>query len=582
MNLNKNLFILLLIPLGSVSQTENFSLLPKVNIDYIEDHKNDYKINLGNIGLPESNLLFTSHIKTFEINTECFLSEDKKKFYSVKKPLTDIGFKTNYKNQSLSFLHTQNINQKTNFYSSYLNQKSEGFYKNQSSYYTKFNTSIHSLSKNNRYQGFVFFKYEKINSEQNGGVKNDSVFKNTTFSFFQGFNPERDAIEVNLDGAEINKKKIFVSLLSNFYLGKKEKIDSVNIVIPRSVAYHKIDFFQKKFSFKQPFPSTSFYPEIYIDTNETSDTTYLNLLTNKIGFFNKKINTDFYMEINSGNYGFIDFDSIFYNIELGISAKKEWNKLTTKIKTHFIPFGINKLSYSVLFNTSLNIRNTMLSLNIYSSKTAPSLLHRYYKSNHFLWNNNFDLLNKQKIQLLFSNTKNNVIIEGSLLNIYNYIYYNEDAIPVQYSENFGLVQIIGKKTMKINKLKFVLGAVYQKSLSDLIHIPNLISKASIYYDGPVFRNKAFMECGTSVFYFSNYYANAYMPSTGVFYLQDEIEVGHYPIIDLFLNLKIKDLTLELKFEHINSGLMGFNYFYIPNYPIADRNLRFGVNWKFMD
>ena len=38
-------------------------------------------------------------------------------------------------------------------------------------------------------------------------------------------------------------------------------------------------------------------------------------------------------------------------------------------------------------STSLNIRNTMLSLNIYSSKTAPSLLHRYYKSNHFLWNN---------------------------------------------------------------------------------------------------------------------------------------------------------------------------------------------------
>ncbi|MFA5781089.1 MAG: putative porin, partial [Bacteroidales bacterium] len=67
-----------------------------------------------------------------------------------------------------------------------------------------------------------------------------------------------------------------------------------------------------------------------------------------------------------------------------------------------------------------------------------------------------------------------------------------------------------------------------------------------------------------------------------FYLQNDFKSDNYPFFDFFVNLKIKRARIYLKFDHVNSGLMGYNYYMIPHYPMSDRAFKFGISWMFYD
>ncbi len=73
-----------------------------------------------------------------------------------------------------------------------------------------------------------------------------------------------------------------------------------------------------------------------------------------------------------------------------------------------------------------------------------------------------------------------------------------------------------------------------------------------------------------------------MPATSQFYLQDNKKYGNYLLLDFFINLKVKDVRLFFKVEHLNDGLMDVNYIQTPNYPNSGRAFKFGVSWTFYD
>ncbi|MFA7139294.1 MAG: putative porin, partial [Bacteroidales bacterium] len=74
----------------------------------------------------------------------------------------------------------------------------------------------------------------------------------------------------------------------------------------------------------------------------------------------------------------------------------------------------------------------------------------------------------------------------------------------------------------------------------------------------------------------------YMPALQQFYLQDEKSTGNYPYIDAYIKFQVKRARIFVMFTHVNSGLMDYNYFFTPGYPMRDRYLKFGVSWFFHD
>ncbi len=83
-------------------------------------------------------------------------------------------------------------------------------------------------------------------------------------------------------------------------------------------------------------------------------------------------------------------------------------------------------------------------------------------------------------------------------------------------------------------------------------------------------------------YNTEYYADAYMPALRAFYSQQSYKTGNYPYIDAFVNIRVKRAKMFLLVEHLNAGLMNYDYFMVPSYPMPDRAIKFGIAWAFYD
>ena len=67
-----------------------------------------------------------------------------------------------------------------------------------------------------------------------------------------------------------------------------------------------------------------------------------------------------------------------------------------------------------------------------------------------------------------------------------------------------------------------------------------------------------------------------------FHIQSNEKIGGFPLIDFFVNAKIKQTRLYLKAEHINSTATGNNFYSSPSYPYRDFLIRFGLVWNFFN
>jgi hypothetical protein len=125
--------------------------------------------------------------------------------------------------------------------------------------------------------------------------------------------------------------------------------------------------------------------------------------------------------------------------------------------------------------------------------------------------------------------------------------------------------------------------VYQKTdHEDVLRLPEFILRHSIYFTGQWFRKAMEVNYGADVFYFSSFFGDAYMPASGMYYLQNEKKIGNYPFVDLFFNFKINRAKVFLKMEHVAAGFIGNQFYTTPHYPGNDRQFRVGISWKFFD
>ncbi|MDQ3191448.1 MAG: putative porin, partial [Bacteroidota bacterium] len=68
--------------------------------------------------------------------------------------------------------------------------------------------------------------------------------------------------------------------------------------------------------------------------------------------------------------------------------------------------------------------------------------------------------------------------------------------------------------------------------------------------------------------------------TGQFFLQDEQFQGNYPLIDFFVNMRIKQARVFFKIDHLNETPFNREFFILPGYPAGERAFRVGISWIF--
>lgn len=114
-------------------------------------------------------------------------------------------------------------------------------------------------------------------------------------------------------------------------------------------------------------------------------------------------------------------------------------------------------------------------------------------------------------------------------------------------------------------------------------LPLWASKNSLYADLRLFHRALRLQTGVDVRYHTAFHSPAYDYQTGLFYHQDEVQVGNYLWGDLFVNIQVKRASIYVKAGHLNAlWEMNPNYFLLPHYPGRKFGLYWGITWNFFD
>ena len=567
--------------------------------------KQPFKARFSNSGLTYRDIVFGSKysfdfVSSRQYVKDYFLTNENAKYFNVSKPFTDIYYGMGpMREQIFNVLFTRNFKKKLNLSANYKLIHAQGKYIRQESDDAFVILTANYAAQNSRYVVLGNYFYNRIKIQENGGLQNDS-------SFTENIEPKRRYITVNLtdlNNAENRLKESGFYIKQLYFIGLRKKMENDTLKTERSfVGFGRISysilFKNQSYLYTDADPMSGFYQNVLLDTVNTHDSIHVNSIENTIEWSNSKFRDDpacagqplllrlALKHRYSKIFGY-STDTSFISLipEINLSARIiKGIKIATD--GFYILYGYNKNDFSAsgsLINTikTDSVNNRFYGIKADYLRQSPHFFDQVYSSNNFFWNYSYKPALTQHASLFYNDKTLYTYL--SYYNIKNYIYYDNYALPKQYCHYFEVLQLGLNKDFKWKNWEIDNKIVYQKIFgADVLRLPDIMTNHAFYFSHFFFKKALTAQFGIEGTFFSSYYPNAYMPATREFYLQNNFKSDNYPFIDFFVNLKIKRARIYLKFDHVNSGLMGYNYYMIPHYPMSDRAFKFGISWMFYD
>ena len=529
---------------------------------------------------------------SFSSKSHAYLSSNDIKYFQVPTPLTEMVFKTVMKQgQHTDVFFTTNTSENFNFSIAFKGLRSLGNYQNilSGSKFFRFTTKYNS--SNERYNFKMHFVSQGFENKENGGLNDESILN------FESEDPlfnERSKLSVKFEDATnyFSSKRYFLD--HQFLLTKKK--DSVNNKFSLG---HKFEYETLSSSYVQNVAS-SFYGDITPGLNNVDDKAEIKTTLNE---FYTDLSSNFFGKIKViyTNYNYSYKSNSLSNEQVGFNQNENAIsfKLNKNLFNHSLKATVTKnlfgdrLGNLINLNISSSAENNLkysLGLNIISKH--PGFYYELYKSGYsdINWEND---IKQTQIKNIFVDLQSNLIgnlnLDFRLIDNYTYfslISEEKTLIPAvnQNSSTIDYLKIKWNKEFKFGKFALDNSLVYQNVAQDgnFLNVPEFLSRNTIYYSNTVLKGALFFQTGLSVKYFSKYYSNEYNPLISSFHVQNDKKIGGFPMIDIFVNAKIKQTRLFLKAEHFNSTFSGNNFYSSPSYPYRDFVIRFGLVWNFFN
>ncbi len=550
---------------------------------------------LGNVGLAINSLSYLPGFDAIGFNygrnayQPYFFKQQNLKYYTTRSPYTDLLYVMgSKKEQVFNGVFAYNIKPNWNV-SAYFNRiRAEGFYLRQNTNQSYIALSSNFKSLNNRYALLFSGMYNDAKNAENGGIKYDTAFE-------EGGLIDKKILEINLKQAKRRVVNRSVFLKQYLNLGKHIN-DTSSQIIPAWQFALASGYEDNDWRYTDANPVSGFYSFIYLDSTGTNDKLANSKLENTISFSR----TD-----NTKHRGFIDWigfslsathqlltvkqnslDSTFANLIAGAKLYNTYNTngFAFEISGKYVLNGFNSGDYTGMLALQKKInKNFKIYLSGGAENRTPDFIYSFYSSNNFYWKNNFKKTTQQYAEFGLISEKHRLQVLTNYSIYGNIPYFDKYALASQFNGDISVFTTRLKKNFKVYNWHLDNDVVYNYIPdSAVIRLPQFVLNHSLYYESNAFKNAMRLQIGFALFYTTAYYANAYMPATAQFYVQDNKKYGNYPFLDFFINMKIKMVNAFIKVEHFNSGLMGNTYMQTPFYPTNDRAFKIGVSWKFFD
>lgn len=255
------------------------------------------------------------------------------------------------------------------------------------------------------------------------------------------------------------------------------------------------------------------------------------------------------------------------------------------------------------FNTDINFKlfgdTVQLAANAYFHRIEPVFLQRHYHAMHIWWDD--DDKSKETrthIEGRFSYKKTNTMLRIAVDEIQNYTYYgmSYDATTesrtkmtagvYQESGNINVFTAQLHQNFRVGILNWENVLTFQNSSNkEVLPLPAFNVFTNLYLKFRIAKVLN-VELGADAIYFTKYYAPDYCPAINQFAIQkneaSRVELGGYPFIDVYANLKLKKVRFFVMMSHVNSGSGNRMSFLAPHYPTNSNVLHLGVSWPFFN
>lgn len=517
-------------------------------------------------------------------------------YYEVPTPLTELYFKSVFEQgQNIDAFFTINTSPRFNFSLAYKGLRSLGKYQHILTSTGNFRFTVNYRTANDRYKLRAHYVAQDLMNQENGGLDAQAILN---FEEGEQEYDERAVLNVNFENAEsvLDGGRLFLDHTYDLL----EKIDS--IPINQIQIGHRIQYESKFYEYTQTAPSSifgnSFSSSSFsdkVELKEFENTLFVNYENKTLGRFNFNAGHTHYdygyntVLINTDNNRIVNrLQGDLIKVGAGYDKTIGDFNLNSKVEAN-ISGDFDAFSLSVAANYKINA-DINFQAALKSNSRAANYNHLLYQSSYenYNWYNvtNYNNVKTNELNLSLQADKW-VNIDLSAVNINDYAYFAVDpesnlVNSFQSAESVNYIKVKVKKEFKYGKFGLYNTIAYQQvdKATSVINVPEIITRNTLYYKDYWFKKAMLVQTGINLNYFTAYNMNAYDPVLAEFYIQDEQELGGFPLIDLFFNMKVRQTRIFFIAEHVNSPYSGNNFYSAPGYPYHDFNLRFGLVWNF--
>ena len=558
------------------------------------------KVVLTNMGGPRNDLRLNYNRSIWQgahhgPYSDYFSTRNTVPFYQTRSPLTEALYWQGYeRGQVFRFHHTQNINKYWNFSVKIQRLNSLGLYIHNQNIQSNLMANTHYKNEETGYEAYFYFVNEKMEIEEFGGIRNDTAFRNNEET-------TRTLVDVNIRNNAARADKRFLTnteffldqkvRLGNFI--KKDTADSTssNQSIASLGVGHTTAYQTQTTAYEGDATGNDFYDDFFFSKGAFKDSIHYRDLENTL-YITAEVGNKSKLQLKGGlrhlytEYSGSDF--LFTTSNFGLTSQLEGNiQDFVDVEGHFDLIATGPLSGAVDLQAMGEIAFTdefKIEGSYQVQSTYPEFYQQYYRSNNFIWLNNFDFTTLNELEGGIAWQKENHLKLRNVI-LSDYVYFTADGNPAQADENVSYLELQLRQNFDFwGFLHQDNDAIYQVASSGgrFYPLPKIVLRNSLYVDFSLFDRALLSIIGVELNYFSSFDSRFYNPGLGRFQIKNEDPVGNYPLLDVFAQFKISKGKVFVKYEHANMGLNGYNFFAAPHYPLPDRVLRVGISWRFFN
>lgn len=526
-------------------------------------------------------------------------------FINTQVPFTEIawtnGGARSKSEQTFRVRHSQNINRRLNFGLIYDIVYPIGQYDYQRAVDKNF--LFHTSYNGDTYTSYFTAGMNNHETEENGGIVGEE--------FISEYDPEDVPMNLNeVNAAENRLKNRYLMLVQRYSPGGKRDTVTGEMIQTGPVTFSYIGSYEwNKRRYFDQYPQSAFYDTVMISSVSTEDSLSQGLLLNTLridfaagraGRF--RIGTGAGIRSELRSYAQVipgdtltRQDTVTGNRNSLALTGKIFNNIGDKFgwmatgDLWFQGYRAGDFTVEGRIYKDFEVKKGVITWDATAAVAnfTPSFWYYSWGSNNFSWQN--DISREFRVtagsSLLWPERLMSIRFNYAIID--NFIYMGSDAMPAQHQGGLSVAALTLWKEFVFWKIHWDNQVLLQQSSNnDVVSLPLATGRTALFFSH-LFKFKSTkgdlnIQFGAEAMAHTMYNAMGYMPATGKYFSQNEKETGNYPFVNIFLNFKVKRTRVFIMFDHVNSGLTGYDYYLIPDYPMNIRMLRYGISWTFYD